>query len=57
MDSEVFHINETNEFLTKSKPSQIILDEGFLPRTEGSICGYFIWIRAAMSGPEVAKLL
>ena len=57
MDSEIFHINETKEFLTKSKPSQIILNKGFLPRTEGSICGYFIWIRAAMSGPEVAKLL
>ena len=57
MDSEVFPINETKEFLTKNGSSQIMLNEHFLPNTDGSNCGYFIWIKAVMPGAEVTKLL
>jgi hypothetical protein len=57
MDSDVITINATKSFLMKERPSQIVLNKHPLPRSEGSSCGHFIWMKAGMPGAEVGQLL
>ena len=57
MDSDVSNMDATKSFLKKGRPAQIVLN-GLAPaHTEGQSCGHFIWLKAALPGPEVAKLL
>ena len=57
MDSDLSNMDATKSFLMKGRPAQIVLNRPAPANTEGPSCGHFIWQKAALPGPEVAKLL